>query len=112
MTIFFAWDKLFDDDGLLCRFCKRICPPCPNPCSNPQSEESSPSTAIENENEGEDDDLLVSNSTSAADIPGLGRDGAIDEVKVINHYLNYCFMTSHYLISIALLSNIPQQILF
>merc|ERR1712018_627526 len=42
MTIFFAWDKLYHDDGLICTLCKRICSPCRNPCSNPRSEEPIP----------------------------------------------------------------------
>merc|ERR1719167_1543508 len=59
MTIFFAWDKLFQDDGLICTLFKRICPPCRNPCSNPQSEEPSPSFVIDDENKEEDDEQSV-----------------------------------------------------
>ena len=38
-TIFFAWDRLFKEEGYLCNLCKSICRSCPNPCHKPQSEE-------------------------------------------------------------------------
>ena len=40
LTIFFGWDKICKEDGLLRTFCKSIPIPCPNPCSSPQSEDS------------------------------------------------------------------------
>ena len=40
MTIFFAWDKIFKEDGLLCTLFKSIPNPFPNPCCNPQSGDS------------------------------------------------------------------------
>merc|ERR1712198_473921 len=80
MTIFFAWDKLFQDDGLICTLCKRICPPCRNPCSDPQSEDPIPSTAADNENRVEDDEPSVSDLDPEVSIPDLGRDEAADEV--------------------------------
>ena len=84
MTIFFAWDKLFKDDGLICTLCKRICPPCRNPCSKPQSEEPNPSTAAADENNEEDDEQSVNDQDPEAAIPDLGRDEATDEVRNIN----------------------------
>ena len=51
MTIFFSWNKIFKEDGLLCTFCKSIPNPCPSPCSSPQSEDPDPSTVDDNENE-------------------------------------------------------------
>ena len=80
MTIFFAWDKLFQDDGLICTLCKRICPPWRNPCSNPQSEEPNSSTGVDDENEKEDDEPSVSDLNSAAALPDIGGNQATDEV--------------------------------
>merc|ERR1719167_442886 len=82
MTIFFAWDKLFQDDGSICTICKRICPPCRNPCSKPQSEEPNPSTAADDENNEEDDEQSVNDQDPEAAIPDLGRDEATDEVSI------------------------------
>ena len=42
-TIFFSWERMFNENGLLCKFCKTRCIPCPNLCNKPQSEESDPS---------------------------------------------------------------------
>ena len=43
ITIFFAWENIFKDDGCLCNLCKSIfCSPCPNPCHKPKPEESDP----------------------------------------------------------------------
>ena len=89
MTIFFAWDKLFQDNGLICTLCKRICPPCRNPCSNPQTEEPNPSTDVDDENKEEDDEPSVSDLNSAAAVPDIGGDEATDEVRIINYYVNY-----------------------
>ena len=93
MTMFFAWDKLFQDDGLICTLCKRIWSPCRNPCSNPQSEESNPSTAVDDENEEEDDEPSVSDLNSASALPDIGGNQATDEVRVTNYYVNYKCMT-------------------
>ena len=111
MSIFFAWDKLFQDDGLNCTFCKRICPPCRNPCSNPLSGEPNHSTNVDDENEEEDDEASVSDLNSAVALLDIGGNQATDEVRIINYYVSYKCMTSHF-ISIALLSNNPHQILF
>ena len=89
MIIFFAWDKLFEDDGLICTLCKRICPPCRNPCSNPQSEEPHPSTAVDNENEEKDDEPPVSDLNSAAALPDIGGNQATNEVSIFNYHVNY-----------------------
>ena len=48
-TIFFAWDKLFKDEGLLCTLCRAICPPFSNTCTSSKSEESDPSTVSRKE---------------------------------------------------------------
>ena len=39
-TIFFAWERIFKDNGVLCKYCKSSCPPCLNTRSARQSEES------------------------------------------------------------------------
>ena len=95
MTIFFAWDKLFQDDGLICTLCKRICPPCRNPCYNPQSEEPYPATAVDDENAEEDDEPSVSDLNSAAALPDIGRNHATDEVRITKYNVNYKCMTPH-----------------
>ena len=95
MTIFFAWDKLFQDDGLICTLCTRICSLCRNPCSNPQSEEPNPSTTVDDKNKEEDGEPSFSDLNSTAAIPDIGGDEATDEVKIINYHVNYHYMTFH-----------------
>ena len=81
MTIFFSWDKIFKEDGLLCTFCKSIPNPCPNPCSTPQSEDPDPSTVDDNENEL---DLEQSSraSTSAGSIQDNESVASLNEVCI------------------------------
>ena len=55
--IFFSWNILFQDNGLLCTLCKTICRPFPNPCSHPIPEESESSTVNKEENQERDDEL-------------------------------------------------------
>ena len=81
MSIFFSWDKIFKEDGLLCTFCKSIPNPCPNPCSTPQSEDPDPSTVDANENER---DLQQSSraSTSAGSIQDNESVASLAEVCI------------------------------
>ena len=96
MTIFFSWDKIFKEDGLLCTFCKSIPNPCPNPCSTPQSEDPDPSAVDANENER---DLQKSSraSTSAGSIQDNESVASLIEV-CISYSVNipYKFPQNHH----------------
>ena len=62
-TIFFGWDKLFKDDGILCTFCKIICRRFRNPCSSPSSEASDKSTVNNEEIPQKDHEPAIESPT-------------------------------------------------
>merc|ERR1719167_1162489 len=65
MAIFFAWDKIFKEDGLLCTLFKSIPNPFPNPCCNPQSGNSEPSSSNDKEDRGQEFELDIREPSSA-----------------------------------------------
>ena len=60
-TIFFAWDKVFQDNGILFTFYKIMCRLFPNPFSFPLSEESDQSTANNEEIPQNDHEPAIEN---------------------------------------------------
>ena len=80
MTIFFAWDKIFKEDGLLCTLFKSIPNPFPNPCCNPQSEDSDPSSSNDEEDRGQEFELVIREPSSAESIQDSDSVNNLDEV--------------------------------
>ena len=72
MTIFFAWDKIFKDDGCLSKLCKPIfCSPFPNPCHKPKPEESDPAIVNNHEDPEQINEPAIRDSVeSLQDIEG------------------------------------------
>ena len=69
-TIFFSWNILFKNDGLLCTLCKTLCRPFSNPCSSPIPEESDPSTVNDDEEEENDHEPSMENPSPAGSFQG------------------------------------------
>ena len=84
MTIFFAWDKIFKEDGLLSTLFKSIPNPFPNPCCNPQSEDSDPSLSNDEEDRGQEFELAIREPSSARSIQD--SDSVKNLEKVISRY--------------------------
>ena len=85
MTIFFAWDKIFKENGLLCVLFKSIPNPFPNPCCNPKSEDSDPSSSNEEEDRGQELELTIREPSSAESIQD--SDSVKNLQEVISRYL-------------------------
>ena len=81
MTIFFGWEKIFKEDGLLCAFCKSMLKPCPNPCCNPQSKDSDPSTSNEEENRDQAFELVFREPSSCGSIQDFDAVKNLERVK-------------------------------
>ena len=81
ITIFFAWDKIFKDDGCLSKLCKPIfCSPCPNPCHKPKPEESDPAIANNQEDPEQVNQPVIRDSPSAERIQDIEGGKANAEV--------------------------------
>ena len=81
MTIFFGWEKIFKEDGLLCAFCKSMPKPCPSPCCNPQSKDSDPSTSNEEENRDQAFELVFREPSSCGSIQDFDVVKNLERVK-------------------------------
>ena len=80
IAIFFAWDKIFKEDGLLCKLFKSIPNPFPNPCCYPQSEDSDPSSSNGEEDRGQEFEMTIRGPSSAESIQDSDSVNNIEEV--------------------------------
>ena len=81
MKIFFGWDRIFKEDGLLCTFCKSMPNPCSNHCCNPQSKDSDPSTSNDEGNRDQAFELAIRDSSWSGCVQGFDSVKNREEVK-------------------------------
>ena len=86
ITIFFAWDKIFKDDGCLSKLCKTIfCSPCPYPCDKPKPEESGPAIVNNQEDPEQVNEPVIRDSPSAESIQDIEGGEVNTEVLIDCH---------------------------
>ena len=80
--IFFGWEKIFNENGLLYRLCKHVCTPFLNPFNNPTSEETNPSAMCIQEDPEKVNELSIKDQTSVGTNIDKEEEGEHAEVLI------------------------------
>ena len=85
-TIFFSWERIFNENGVLYKYCKSRFTPCPSPCKKPQSEEPDPSI-VNSKNDPENSlELILINTPANSNVNDIEEQKTFAEVTINNHY--------------------------